>query len=101
MRKKKALTLLEVMIALSLSAIVLTTLLSVYKEISLNQVKLERRKETVLNHKMVQQRLIRLFSAIRGKEGTKESPLYTSDFIESEGAALFIEFDNGLDLDPD
>ncbi len=99
-KRKQPLTLLEIVIALFLTGIILTTLLVFFKDYSLTNIKLKTVKEHVLARQTCYLRLNNLFSSMQTpKNGT--SGFYTDTYNESAKEALFFTFNNGADLDPD
>lgn len=98
---RRNLTLLEVMIALSLTAILLSVLFTFYRETMLYKGKIQKVKEQTLSHQLVQQRLGHLFSAIHsGEKEEKNSPFYLGNSSESSLPALYVQYDNGIDPNP-
>lgn len=105
--KKRSLTLLEVMIALSLTAILLSVIFTSYRQTTISQAKLEKAKIEVLTNKTIEQRLTYIFSHLtsekqhnNNKTEGESSPLYTLSLPTSKGVALILEYDNGIDPDP-
>lgn len=102
---KRSVTLLEVLIALSLTAIVLGAIFTSYRNITTTHLKAEKAKAEVLNNKNVYQRLNYIFSRFSfEKKETKEKnnpkvspPFYTTSLSDSLGLVLNIEYDNGID----
>ena len=90
MNRRAPLTLLEIMIALSLAAIILSTLLYSYKQYSLHYVNLTKCKEELLLKTKLQLRLSQVFSKIANH----------SHFYLEKGK-LFFHFDYGIDPRPD
>jgi len=106
-KRKKSLTLLEVIIALSLASILLTTVFSTYYQITVAHRKLEKAKEAVLSNKIIQQRLCYIFSHLSFEKKINSStqtesipPFYTSKLPDSKEIALILEYNNGIDPDP-
>lgn len=106
-KRKRAITLLEVMIALSLAAILLSVVFSTYRQITMAQVKLEKTQVEVLANKTLQQRLSQLFShlnfekeVLKDKKTERVPAIYTFNLPESKGLALILNHDNGIDPDP-
>lgn len=108
-RKKKALTLLEVMISLSLMAVIITFIFSAFRQVTVANVKIQSAREVVLINKTIEQRLCRLFANIHVEKevpidkNAKEKPpsFYTESTADSNGLALFMESLNGVDPDSD
>lgn len=104
--KKSSLTLLEVMIALFLAGILLSTVMMGYKKITSAQVKIEKAKAEVLSHQLIEQRLLNIFNhlhvetVVKGKKKTVTC-LYTQTLADCKGVALICEYDNGVDPDPE
>ncbi len=85
-KMKRPFTLIEVMIGLSLSAIVLAFLFQFYTTLSRSHLELAKSKEEVLSAQRVQLRLNQVFGAV-------SDPFYV------EKGALILNFDNGIDPD--
>ena len=97
-KKKRSLTLIEVIVALGLTAIVLGTLFTFYRQLFGTKAELQKSKEIVFQRVWLQERLSQLFSnALYKKEG---SVFYTAHPSGSIGSALYLYFDNGVDPDP-
>ncbi|HEY5259915.1 MAG TPA: DUF1494 domain-containing protein [Rhabdochlamydiaceae bacterium] len=86
-KMKSPFTLIEVMIGLSLSAIVLAFLFQFYTTLSRSHLELAKSKEEVLSAQRVQLRLNQVFGAV-------SEPFYL------EKGALVFDFDNGIDPNP-
>lgn len=84
---KRAFTLIEVMIGLSLSAVLLAFLFQFYTTLSKSHLELAKSKEEVLSAQRVQLRLDQVFGAV------------SQSFYTEKGALIF-NFDNGIDPDP-
>ncbi len=84
---KRPFTLIEVMIGLSLSAILLAFLFQFYTTLSKSHLELAKNKEEVLSAQRVQLRLNQVFGAV-------SQPFYM------EKGALIFNFDNGIDPNP-
>lgn len=86
---KRPLSLLEVVIALGLTAILLTTLFSCYRHLVLSKAKVDTVRNELYPKLFTQARLIQVFDNL--EEG--------HSFYTDEGVLNF-HFDNGLDRDP-
>src|SRR5579872_241343 len=98
--RKKNLTLMEVAIALSLTAILLSFLLSFYRETHLNKTKIQIAKQQVLANQLVHLRLYRIFAQLHQEEKSQKPLLYTDIFTGTELPALYLQYQNGIDPDP-
>jgi len=97
-KRKCCLTLLEVVIALFLTAILLTELFSAYSLFHRVHIKIALQKERYLMRQAAQQRLSQVFGSIR----TMPVPDFFTTFSPlSRAPILFFSFDNGTDLNPD
>ena len=92
--KKRPLILLEMLIALSLTAILLTFLFSFFVESARIEKKLDTARMAITNRAHLQTRLQTIFSSLGG-EG-----LYTKQFEKEKMKSLVATFDNGIDPDP-
>lgn len=104
MRKlKHSLTLLEVVIALTLAAILLTALLQFFAQSNKQHIRVQEIKKTVLPIELMRQRLIHLIScrapSPTEKEGSKPQ-FYTLSSSVAQGDALFFSCDYEIDPDP-
>ena len=102
-RKKRALSLLEVSIALTLTAILLTTLFSNLRHIIQNSAKLQKIKEKIYWQFTLRMRLNQIFETLQS--GDDKILFYTDEHPDAhpdaKGQALYFTFDNGIDPDPD
>jgi hypothetical protein len=98
-RKKQPLTLLEVMIALALTAILLGVIFGFYKQLFYSQTDIQLAKQRVLFRQWTQEKLTQVFSSILSTEGS-DKEFYTLNIVESKYPALTFNFDNGVDRDP-
>lgn len=92
--KKRPLILFEILIALSLTAILLTFLFSFFVESARMEKKLDTARMAISNRAHLQTRLQSVFSSL-SQEG-----LYTKQFGKEKGTSLVAFFDNGIDPDP-
>ncbi len=90
--KRYTFTLMELMIALSLSVIVLGVIFSSLYQNSVLNVKHEKGAAIVMQKVHIQERLDQIFANISGKD---KSSIYTD-----EKGVLHFEFDHGIDPDP-
>jgi type II secretory pathway component PulJ len=94
-KKRRHLTLLEVMIALALAGILLSALTSLFYQVSKKKIELQQLKKNILPIELMRQRLIHLFARL------PEAPsFYTLAHAEAVGSALFFTYDYGADPDP-
>jgi hypothetical protein len=98
MKRKQPLTLLEVIIALSLTSIVLFFLFGFYRDITLGNVEAEKMQEKFFAREKVQMRLMQLFSDLL-PEGEPRAFFYTESAQDGRGMKLFASFNNGMDSD--
>lgn len=97
--KKRTIILFEVLIALSLTALLLTYLFSFFVECAKLEVKLDSARKAILARSMVQTRIQNILSMI--DRGTSEPAcLYTKLFEKENQESLVAIFDNGIDPDP-
>jgi prepilin-type N-terminal cleavage/methylation domain-containing protein len=95
MKKKRALTLIEVMIALTLCGILLTSLFHFVHQTLSSNIKLQKVKDKVLSRQCMHERLSSLFSRVATKSTLgKGTTLYTTP----EG--LFFKTTHAIDADP-
>lgn len=90
--------LLELLIALTLTAVVLTFLFSFFVESARIEKKLDTARMTISNRGYLQTRLQTILSAI--DSGSSEPYLYTKQFEKEKSISLITLFDNGIDPDP-
>jgi hypothetical protein len=90
--QKKAALLLEVLIGLSLTAIILTSLFSFFVESVRLEMKLEKAREEMVARGNLQTRLETVFIG--------SSRLYTDKSTQKKDKKLLLEFDNQIDPDP-
>lgn len=97
-RKKRTFILFEILIALSLTAVLLTFLFSFFAESAKIENKLDRARMAITARGHLQTRLQSLLSSI--SPPSFESPLYTEAFEKENSLSLVAIFDNGVDPDP-
>jgi type II secretory pathway component PulJ len=95
-RRGRPLTLLEVMVALTLTTILLSALFGTYRHLASAGSSLHVSKGHFFQRQLVDLRLRALFSEIQNS-----SSLYTTSHLQSKGDALVFQFDNGVDPHPD
>jgi prepilin-type N-terminal cleavage/methylation domain-containing protein len=99
--KKRALTLLEVMISLVLASILLTTLFSFYKQLFFSRAEIQKSKELILDRILMQERLSQIFAKVVPEiEEEKGLIFYTSEKPSTLSDALCFVYDNGIDPNP-
>lgn len=86
------------LIALSLTAVVLTFLFSFFVESARIEKKLDTARMAISNRGFLQTRLQTILSAI--DTGSSEPYLYTKQFEKEKSISLITLFDNGIDPDP-
>ncbi|HSX27121.1 MAG TPA: hypothetical protein VLE89_08980 [Chlamydiales bacterium] len=86
------------MIALSLTAVLLTFLFSFFVESAKIEKRLETARVEISSRQYLQMRLQSIFSNI--DRASFQAPLYTQLFPEEKNASLVATFDNGIDPDP-
>jgi type II secretory pathway component PulJ len=96
--KKKPLILFEILIALSLTAILLTFLFSFFVESAKIEKKLDTARMAITARNHLQTRLQAILSSIT--HDSFQSPLYTKQFERESQPSLVAVFDNGIDPDP-
>lgn len=85
--KRRAFTLIEVIIAFALLALVSTTLFTSYKRQILLKVELVKAENAVLQRKLLQERLSQIFTSVTA----------TENILLDEDKNLQFTFDNGID----
>lgn len=90
---KKSLTLIEVMIALSLTAIVVAVLLNIYRNQQYSSAKLHAVKQKVIARQCIQQRFTEIFNRL-DRENEDETPACLTD-----NGMVILRYDNGIDHD--
>ncbi|MBS0652294.1 MAG: DUF1494 domain-containing protein [Verrucomicrobia bacterium] len=96
--KRYSLTLLEVMIALSLAAILLSALMTCYYQISKKRITAQELKKSSLSVELMRQRLVHLFAKTAAAE---KASFYTGTHAQAIGPCLIFLFDNGVDRSPE
>jgi type II secretory pathway pseudopilin PulG len=97
--RKRALTLLEVLIGLSLAGVLLTTLFSFYFQIFHTKIDLQKAKQVVEARAWTQQRLVQAFGRVVAEVEEGGLVFYTTVHPEALGPALVFYYDNGVDRD--
>ncbi len=95
--KKHPLTLLEVVIAISLTAMLLSFLFSSFRQISVANIKVQKSAEEVHARACVHLRIAQLLRSLEAKEGLA---FYTSPFPLGTGKALIMASPHTLDKNP-
>ncbi len=96
-KKRQSLTLLEVMIALSLAAVILSSLMTFYHQVSKKRIAAQELKRTILPIELMRQRLIHLFA---GAAAAEMPSFKTGNHPSAVGEVLLFSYDNGVDLNP-
>ncbi|MBI2742285.1 MAG: hypothetical protein HYX48_00005 [Chlamydiales bacterium] len=98
-RRRRALSLLEVVIALSLTSILLFFLFGFYRQLTLLDVQAEKIQERISAREKTQLRLMQIFSNLP-PEDEKTPPLfYTESTPEGVDLSLVFSFDQGVDTE--
>ncbi|MBS0651851.1 MAG: type II secretion system protein [Verrucomicrobia bacterium] len=92
--KRYSLTLLEVMIALSLAAILMSALMTTYYQASKKRIAAQELKKNSLSVELMRQRLVHLFAKTSAAEKTC---FYTGFHPQAIGTCLIFTFNNGVD----
>lgn len=97
--KKRYFTLIEVIVSLSLITIIITFLFGYFTKITKVEHEIEHLKKIVYTKSNLQIRLNNIFSQLYSKD-MNQSPFYTELEKNKKNMTLFINFDNGVDPDP-
>lgn len=97
-QKKRTAILLELLIALSLTAMLLTFLFSFLVESSKIEKKLDQARMAITARGHLQTRLQSILSSV--SHHSLEASLYTDTFDKEKQPSLVAYFDNGIDPDP-
>ena len=95
--KKHTFSLLEVMIALSLSAILLSSIITCYYQISQKRMLAQELKKTTLPIELTRQRLTHLFAQLTS---TQDPIFHTGEHPDALGSCLFFSYYQESDLNP-
>ncbi len=98
--RKKPLSLLEVVIALSLTSILLFFLFGYYRQLIMVDLDVEKLQERFSARERVQTRLMQVFSSFPPLEKKDPGFLYTDTTPEGVDLSLIFAYENGLDSDP-
>lgn len=90
---KRGLTLLEVVIAVSLSAVLLGALFAMYQKMEVAHIQASEMKRRALGMELFEQRMARIFETAEEPDGEKL-------FFESIGGGLLLSYNRGVDPDP-
>jgi len=96
--KKRPFLLFEILIALSLTAILLTFLFSFFVESVKIEKKIDAMRSEITARQHLQTRLQAVMTGIHRESGT--SPFYTQTVKDEGKESLIAIFDNGIDPDP-
>jgi hypothetical protein len=96
--KRRSLTLLEVMIALSLAAVLLSALMSSYYQVSKQRITAQELKKNSLSVEVMRQRLIHLFAQTAAAETVR---FHTGTHPSALGSCLIFTYCHGIDLKPE
>lgn len=99
-RRRRALSLLEVVIALSSAAVLLFFLFGFYRQLTVLDIEAERVQERIFARERIQLRLMQLFSKLPPENEQSPPLFYTESTPDSPSTALIFSFDQGLDPDP-
>ena len=97
-KKKRPFLLLEILVALSLMAMLLSLLFSFLVQSLRVESKMEKAREQILERQNLQVRIQDILTSLRITG--KGSPLYTQKFPKEENYSLIALFDNGIDPEP-
>lgn len=98
--RRRAVTLLEVVIALGLTSIVLFFLFGYYRQLTMIDLETEKVQECLSARARVQTRLMQIFASFPKEEKEGEGFLYTDTTPEGLDLSLLFAFDQGIDSDP-
>jgi len=99
LRRKRSISLLEVIIAFGLTALVVSFLFGFYRQLLKSQQPLEKDRQEAHSSIIVQLRLAKLFSEINADQLLKGNLPFFTDEIEGS-KALILYHDNGIDKEP-
>lgn len=97
-RCKRTFLLLEILVALSLMAILLSLLLSFMVQSVKVEARIEKARKVLIQRQNLQIRLQDIFTSL--SPGSSGRFLYTQKFPKEEFVSLVASFDNGIDVDP-
>lgn len=99
--RKRSLTLLEVIIALVLAAILLSTLFTFYRNLFVTRSQIQTSKNISLQRVLTQERLTQIFGKLLSEvEEEKGVIFYTAGHNKALSLILYFAYDNGIDPDP-
>lgn len=104
-KEKRHVMLLELLIALAITAILLSTLLFFYRQITLSNGEWEKKESKEFSLRYVEERLTRVLSNSATQKGNKKKSIVFHSLEDLEGvswhgtAALIFCFDNGITRD--
>lgn len=96
MRKKRALTLLEIVMAMALLSFMLTALFNCFYQAAKKNIAAKDSKQKILYLELFQQKIKNLFSRLDG-----ENPLWLDKHPDASGLALCSIYNQKVDADPD
>ena len=100
-KKKHTLTLLEVVIALSLTAILLAVLMGSATRLFVFRHRLESAKQEILTKKVIQERLTTLFASLENNRDISTGASIPKPTLYSEdGTKLSLQLDHLIDPEP-
>jgi len=102
MKKSLSFTLLEVIIAIGLTALLLGILFRYYHQVSINNLKAHQLQQKIFSLSLFQEKLGQIFSQLSFEDDEEGETLLfcTREIRESVCPALFFKYDNGVDPDP-
>lgn len=101
MRKKRyPLSLLEVIIAMSLSAVLIAVLFNFFRQGAILSSQMEEAKHHILSYQLFQERFDQIFNEMVLDSEKEGFPFYTAPFEDSQGLALFFNYNNKIDPNP-
>ncbi len=97
--RKRTFLLLEILVALSLMATLISVLFSFLVQSMKMESKMEKTRIALMERQNLQIRMQDLLTSLTS--GGRSSPLYTQKFPKEEHTSLVALFDNGIDPEPD
>lgn len=100
-RRRSSFTLLELLISISLVAVILTVLMGVYSQLSYFHLELDHTRAATFEKRQLQNRLYYVFSrAIPNFKATQDDFFFFTIGTPPHQNGLIWTIDNGIDLDP-
>jgi type II secretory pathway component PulJ len=98
MKKRHPLTLLEVVIAMGLTAVLLGALFRFYYQVSRVNLEAHQMRQKIFSLTLMQEKLRTIFAGL--PKGEERVSFYTEEMENPSQMALFFTYDNGIDPDP-